>query len=384
MKYGESSKFKLVDLFSGCGGMTLGFFATGRFSPVFANDWDSSALNSYKLNFDPRSEHSISGDIVSLVDDPGISFPKADVVIGGPPCQGFSLLNKKRQGDSRRSLWLQFMHVVQQSEAKVVVMENVRQLLTSSEFSEIKEAFSDLGFNHVEANVLNTANYGVAEKRFRTIIMASRTGPVSLPRPVFFDPKQIEKLKDQSDLFSGELKPWRTVRDAIGDLPPPQGTEIRNLDSPLDLHFGRNPTAVSMERYKTIPAGGNRFDLQRERPDITPGCWIRKKTGGTDLMGRLWWDRPSVTIRTEFYKPEKGRYLHPEQNRPITHREAARIQSFPDSFKFSGTKVEIARQIGNAVPPLMAEAIARQVIASLEQRTSTGYVMETRAEYEYL
>jgi DNA (cytosine-5)-methyltransferase 1 len=102
----------------------------------------------------------------------------------------------------------------------------------------------------------------------------------------------------------------------------------------------------------------NRFDLQKRALELTPACWIRKKTGGTDLFGRLWWDRPAFTIRTEFFKPEKGRYLHPEQHRPITHREAARFQSFPDEFVFTGSKIEIARQIGNAVPPVLAGAVA--------------------------
>jgi DNA (cytosine-5)-methyltransferase 1 len=110
-----------------------------------------------------------------------------------------------------------------------------------------------------------------------------------------------------------------------------------------------------------LPPGGNRFDLQKNRPDITPKCWIRKKTGSTDIFGRLWWDRPSVTIRTEFFKPEKGRYLHPVQNRPITHREAARLMGFPDNFKFLGSKVEIAKQIGNAVPPPLAGCLAREI-----------------------
>jgi DNA (cytosine-5)-methyltransferase 1 len=127
----------------------------------------------------------------------------------------------------------------------------------------------------------------------------------------------------------------------------------------LDLHFGRTPTPKSLQRYKAIPKEGmNRFDLQKRAPEITPKCWIRKKAGGTDLFGRLWWDRPAVTMRTEFYKPEKGRYLHPVQHRPITPREAARFQSFPDDFIFKGSKIEIAKQIGNAVPPLLAARIA--------------------------
>jgi DNA (cytosine-5)-methyltransferase 1 len=165
-------------------------------------------------------------------------------------------------------------------------------------------------------------------------------------------------------------KQWRTVKDAIGDLPAPVGTEIRDVPPPLDLHFGRNPTELSRKRYRAIPDEGmNRFDLQRIAPELTPQCWIRKKTGGTDLFGRLWWDRPSVTIRTEFFKPEKGRYLHPKQHRPITHREAARFQSFPDEFRFIGSKIEIAKQIGNAVPPLLAARVADIVRLLLEQKT---------------
>jgi DNA (cytosine-5)-methyltransferase 1 len=116
---------------------------------------------------------------------------------------------------------------------------------------------------------------------------------------------------------------------------------------------------MSLARYKAIPQEGmNRFDLQKRAPELTPGCWIRKKTGGTDLFGRLWWGRPAFTIRTEFFKPEKGRYLHPKQHRPITHREAARLQSFPDDFVFKGSKIEVARQIGNAVPPGLAARVA--------------------------
>ena len=108
--------------------------------------------------------------------------------------------------------------------------------------------------------------------------------------------------------------------------------------------------------------------MARNRPDLTPRCWANKPTGTTDVMGRLWWDRPSVTIRTEFFKPEKGRYLHPEADRPITHREAARLQSFPDDFEFDGSKTEVARQIGNAVPPGLGAAIARHLHGLIKDR----------------
>jgi DNA (cytosine-5)-methyltransferase 1 len=160
-----------------------------------------------------------------------------------------------------------------------------------------------------------------------------------------------------------------TVRDAIGELPPPEGTDPRNTPPPLDLQFGRRPTEKSLLRYAAIPEEGmNRFDLLRLAPELTPECWIRKRNGSTDLFGRLWWDKPSVTIRTEFFKPEKGRYLHPQQDRPITHREAARLQSFPDTFRFAGSKTSVARQIGNAVPPILAEAVAKSVLRLLDSQ----------------
>ena len=136
-----------------------------------------------------------------------------------------------------------------------------------------------------------------------------------------------------------------------------------------------------MARYRAIPLEGmNRVDLLRNAPHLTPPCWVRKKSGGTDLFGRMWWDRPSFTIRTEFYKPEKGRYLHPVQLRPITHREAARLQSFPDSFIFKGTKIEIARQIGNAVPPLFGKRIAEAVLQLFNPKFANTRVKEELAE----
>jgi DNA (cytosine-5)-methyltransferase 1 len=378
MNYG---RYRLIDLFCGCGGMTEGFADTGRFLPVFANDFNHWATASYQANFDPEGAHTLEGDIIPIIEKGSEKIPKADIIIGGPPCQGFSLLNKKRDNDPRRELWRQFLKAADIANAKVVVMENVPQLLSSPEFQEICDYLHELKFKHIEYGVLTAADYGVPEVRRRAVIMASKTNPISLPRPTHCDPK---KLATKQDLFSDrKLKPWNDVKSAIGDLPPPEGTEIRDVREPLNLHFGRNPTPKSMERYKAVPPGGNRFDLLKNRPDITPDCWIRKKSGGTDLFGRLWWDRPSVTIRTEFFKPEKGRYLHPDQNRPITHREAARIQSFPDHFIFKGSKVEVARQIGNAVPPLLAKAIAKEAIACLEKKTDAGYVAETNKGLEY-
>ena len=357
-------RFRLIDAFSGAGGMTLGFSERfgHAFDSVWANDFNSYCVETYNANF---GAHCLPGDIVDILNDPSITIPKADVVIGGPPCQGFSLLNKMREGDPRKQLWRPYLEIVERSEAKVFVMENVPQLLNSFEHGEIMGMAEAMGFRAWGA-VLCAADCGVPQTRRRAIIIGCKHFDPALvfpPRRTHFDPTKggapTSFLQaDGNGYIPGAVK-WRTVRDAIADLPAPIGTEIRDEVPPFDLHFGRSPTAKSIARYMAIPQEGmNRFDLQERVPELTPDCWIRKKSGGTDLFGRLWWDRPAFTIRTEFFKPEKGRYLHPKQHRPITHREAARLQSFPDDFVFKGSKIEIAKQIGNAVPPVLAARVA--------------------------
>lgn len=360
----KRKRFRLIDVFAGAGGMTLGFSKMfgHAFDSVWANDFDDACVRTYRANF---GNHCVSGDIVDILNDPSTRIPAADVVIGGPPCQGFSLLNRNREGDPRKQLWRPFLDIVERSGAHVFAMENVPQLLGSFEHGEIMGMAEALGFK-CWGEVLCAADYGVPQTRRRAIIVGCRFFDPSLvlpPRKTHYDPRKggVQPSLLQAGgtgYLPGALK-WRTVRDAIGDLPPPRGTELRDEDPPLDLHFGRSPTPKSLARYKAIPEEGmNRFDLQKHAPELTPGCWIRKKSGGTDLFGRLWWDRPAFTIRTEFFKPEKGRYLHPKQHRPITHREAARLQTFPDEFVFTGSKIEIARQIGNAVPPGLAARVA--------------------------
>ena len=376
----KNKKYKLIDLFCGCGGLTKGFWDTGRFDIVFANDNNPSAIKSYQLNFDPKEKHANCRDIIDLVEHDPQLIPQADIVIGGPPCQGFSLLNRNRIGDKRRELWQYYVEVVRLSNASVVLMENVPQLMDSSEFTAIIAALKKIGFDNLMSHILNAANYGVPEIRKRTILIAAKKRVVALPVPTHLAKDKTDELQERSQPYPA----WLTVRDAIGDLPTPQGTEIRNEASPLNLHFGRTPTSISLERYRAVPPGGNRFDLLNNRPDITPQCWKKKKEGGTDLFGRLWWDRPSVTIRTEFFKPEKGRYLHPEQHRPITHREAARIQSFPDDFVFFGSKTEIAKQIGNAVPVKLASAIALRTVDILDGSLSSSDREKTVSVYKAL
>lgn len=350
-------QFRLIDLFSGAGGMTLGFTDhrfCGGFECVLSVDNNAAAMATHKAAY---AAPGVVGNIEEwLLTQPEI--PQADIVIGGPPCQGFSLLNKQRVGDGRRELWEPYMDVVELCGAKMFVMENVPELLRSHEFKAIEKRAKKMGFSLIY-EVVNAADYGAPQTRKRAIVIGWKKGLVSTP---------TLPVPTHSKIKNGPLPEWRTVREVIANLPDPVGTAIRDCPPPLNLHFGRTPTQTSLARYRAVPPGGNRFDLQRNAPEITPACWIRKTSGGTDLFGRLWWDRPSVTIRTEFFKPEKGRYLHPEKDRPITHREAARIMGFPDEFPFVGSKVEIARQIGNAVPPPLAGAIAKVVFKALGKK----------------
>lgn len=330
----------LIDLFAGAGGMTCGFAAAG-FRPILAVEIDPAAARTCKANF---GDHVHTGPIEEFH-----GYTYADVVIGGPPCQGFSPLGRDRDEDSRaqmNSLWKEYLRAVREVNPKAFIVENVPQFLKSQQFEDFLKVLRNdpiLSEYVIEYGVLNAADFGVPQKRRRAFVIASRVGAPKWPSPTHGD--------------ESFLSPFVTVRDAIGDL--------ALVPTEKDLHISRNPTPKSIERYKAVPEGGNRFDLAKNRPDLLPECWRRKKSGTTDVFGRLRWDAPAFTVRTEFFKPEKGRYLHPQAHRPITHREAARLQTFPDRFLFIGTKTEIARQIGNAVPPRLAEAIAESVMKTI-------------------
>jgi DNA (cytosine-5)-methyltransferase 1 len=277
-------------------------------------------------------------------------------VIGGPPCQGFSTLNRNRVGLERRKLWRQYLRALVASGAKAFVMENVPQLLDSAEYKAFRREAGKLGYR-VDERILNAADFGVPQKRKRAFAMGVRGADPTWPDETHGDPGRLQL----------DRLPWRTFRDAVAALPvEPDG---------VNWHRSRNPRPSSLLRYRAVPPdGGNRFQMQEnlERlglEDLVLPCFRKKPTGTTDVFGRLWWDRPAVTIRTEFYKPEKGRYLHPEADRPITVREAARCMSFDDSFVLPETQsmTSVARQIGNAVPPLLAKRVAAAVADQLDQ-----------------
>lgn len=335
-----------IDLFAGAGGMSIGLEKAGL-ELVAATDWDHWSCETLRANH-PNIVIE-EGDIVEIDLEKfqsKLKVAEIDVIVGGPPCQGFSQLGKQEKTDPRNQLWRQYMRFVAHFNPKIFVMENVPQLLTSDEYAQIKETATSLGYA-VSEKVLHAVDYGVPQKRKRAIIIGSRIGAPEHPSPTHVEPGKV-------NLLNQHLKLWRTVRDAIGDLPKKPNGE--------NWHVGRNPTPMSLERYRSIPEGGNRFDLPVH---LTPDCWKRKKTGSTDVFGRLSWDKPALTIRTEFFKPEKGRYLHPKEHRPITIREAARIQTFPDDYVIVGSNVQAAKQVGNAVPAELAKNIGVKLLELL-------------------
>ncbi len=350
-------KLTFVDLFSGCGGMSLGFRDAGLI-PILGVDVLKDAAATYRKNLGAPSFDSGIEVFLDQIRDlmggrrhingwpPGLGptlKSRVDMVVGCPPCQGYSALGKMSRGVEREAqhrklngLWEAYVDVIELLRPKAVVTENIPQFLKAPEFSRFTHRLDELGYKHV-AGMLDAYNFGVPQHRKRAITIAVADGSeVTLPSP--------------NGLRSN-------VKQAIG--------WYSRTPSGQNWHVGRNVTDLSLARYRVIPPGGNRFDLMRERPDLTPPCWLNKPTGTTDVFGRLFWDRPASTIRTEFFKPEKGRYLHPEADRPITPREAATLQSFPPSFDFVGSLASVGRQIGEAVPPLMAKAIAEHTVKLL-------------------
>lgn len=351
-----------IDLFAGCGGLARGFLDAGGYRAVGACEFDPDAAETYHLNVDEE----IFVEPIEDVDD--ARWPRARVVIGGPPCQGFSQLGRRDPKDPRSKLWIHYARVLRACDADIFVMENVPQLLRSDQFAIFKETVEhpSYGFT-VRTAVLNAADYGVPQSRRRAIVIGSRHGEPTFPLPTH---------------GSGGADEWPDPTRRRTSLSIPQHVDVRHALAGLprkptgkDWHVGRaGIRPESITRYKAVPhSGGNRFQMQDELDrqglgHLVPECWRNKPTGTTDVFGRMWWDRPAPTIRTEFFKPEKGRYLHPSANRPITVREAARLQSFPDDFIFPEHQrmTSVAKQIGNAVPPLLAKAVALAVKAHID------------------
>lgn len=353
---------RVIDLFTGAGGLTLGWHKAAEelgihLQTVAAVEMDSVAASSYRANF--GGGHQYVGAIQTWLEEE--ETPGADVIIGGPPCQGFSALGNRDIHDERNFLWEKYAETIRRARPAYFVLENVVPFLKSPQFQAFESATEPGGMIEdyvLEPFNLSAADYGAAQNRRRAVVIGRRRELPAVGVPA-----------------ATHLGKHRTVRQAFVGVPSEvAGVELPEVGSQhvlgdgcpgtfmtRELHLGRKYTELSLRRFRAIPAGGNRFDIPEE---LLSPCWRKHKSGTGDVMGRLRWDSPSVTIRTEFFKPEKGRYLHPVEDRAITHFEAARLQGFPDDFRWCGSKVAIARQIGNAVPVPLATAIGRQVLTA--------------------
>ncbi|WP_149548321.1 DNA cytosine methyltransferase [Streptomyces marokkonensis] len=431
----------VVDLFSGCGGFTQGFHEfrpahTGDVGPVFhsvaAVEHNTAAAATYAVNFgELRLDKQLPPAQVHVGDiekwSPTHDALGAEVVVGGPPCQGFSALNRAKKGSERNRLWEDYVRIVAEVRPKVFVIENVDRFVRSDEFRSLLREVepggrladyrlvdppghqpTDSAETRAKRYLLNSADYGAHQARRRAIVIGVRknTGTgrnMSYPIPTHVRRPKHTVADSAASLLDGmetSVTYWNTVDDVFAEsarrglrgteLPdrkkevPEVNVKVPGIFTTEDLHFGRNPELLSQARYRAIPAGGNRKDLRgkyfvlddfggiriltqeeaaahEDSVYLSTKSWDSHNSGTGDVMGRLRLGEPSVTIRTEFYKPEKGRYLHPEDHRPITHFEAARIQGFPVDFRWCGTKTEIATQIGNAVPIPLGKAIASAI-----------------------
>jgi DNA (cytosine-5)-methyltransferase 1 len=317
-------------------------------------EWDVAAAATFEANHGAGLVYA--GGIEEWLSDEKV--PEVDLVVGGPPCQGFSQLNRQRVGLERNALWEKYAVTIARASPKWFVMENVARFLSAPEYQELVSWTRPGGLLAdwmLDARVLLAADYGAPQKRRRAVVIGHRrdVSPAGFPEPTH----SRDAHPSVAGAFRGvpltvtttNLPNWTTVyRDR--ELPGPFRSD--------ELHLTRDYEDRSRRRFRSIPPGGNRFDLPDELK--TPG-WRVHTSGSGDVMGRLVWGRPSVTIRTEFFKPEKGRYLHPTEHRAITHFEAARLQGFPDDYLWVGSKVDIARQIGNAVPIALGRALGQAI-----------------------
>ena len=348
---------RVLDLFAGVGGLSEGFRSgDDRYRTERAVEMEPRAAAGYALN---HGDRVFTGSIQDWLLEEDV--PEVDLIIGGPPCQGFSALGARRVDDERNVLWRHYAEAVVKAHPKYFVLENVPPFRTSSQY-EMFHAMTDPGGPLAEyeltPHLVNAAEYGAAQIRRRVIVVGHHR---DLPDPGF--PRGTT-----------DRKKWAKVRDVIkgfplpGTLPEgrlhglPDGSTTPGAFRSDELHVGRTYSDLSKKRFEKIPYGGNRFDLPE---DLKCDAWKKHTSGSGDVMGRLRWEEPSVTIRTEFTKPEKGRYLHPVHDRAISPHEGARIQGFPDHYLFVGPVTQIVKQIGNAVPIPLGRAIGQHLAGHL-------------------
>ncbi|MBC5795342.1 DNA cytosine methyltransferase [Sphaerospermopsis sp. LEGE 00249] len=321
------SQYNFVDLFCGAGGITQGLFQAG-FTPLASVEINPIASATHQINF-PNCHH-FCGDIEKFSPQEWlqkIDSSEINIVVGGPPCQGFSVAGKRDPKDPRNRLFYEFVRVVSEIRPWYVVMENVPGILTIQKGdvkTAIFEAFESIGYPNISVAILESAAYGVAQIRPRAIFIANRFG---MPNPY-----------PQAQLKPEEYKP---IESAISDLP--EYTPIPEINHEWTQH-----SQEYMERLAKVPPGGSLYEKY------------------ADAFKRQYPGKPSMTVKEN----HGGTHIHPYLNRVISAREMARLQTFPDSFIFEGTMKKAMWQIGNAVPPRLAECIGYAMIPYLNDIAS--------------
>ncbi|WP_083911649.1 DNA cytosine methyltransferase [Nocardia takedensis] len=329
--------------FSGCGGTSQGFTEAGM-RITGGIDFDHDSAETFRANF-PRA-HFIEDDIRSIpVDRIRAIMPSGPTLFAGcAPCQPFSRQNKSaNEDDPRRNLLYEFTRFVAELTPEFVVVENVPGLQNpkkSGPLDDFLAALKGAGYQS-EVSVLRALEYGVPQERKRLVVVASRVGMPALPEP--------------THVVNGV--PARTVRQTIYDLPRIGDGEVHPEDPD---HAAMRLSEINKMRIRATPEGGGRRHWKDEL--ILP-CHARHG-GHTDTYGRMWWDRPASGLTTRCISYSNGRFGHPEQHRAISVREAACLQTFPAAFRFSGTMTSKARQVGNAVPPLLARRVGQALVAA--------------------
>ncbi|MBQ8702513.1 MAG: DNA cytosine methyltransferase [Prevotella sp.] len=352
----SKKKFKVLDLFCGCGGISEGFALAG-FNIAGGIDFNEYATITFRHNFKNAKVHNVD---ISTFPDSQIEeeYGDVDVIVGGPPCQGFSSANRwqKEMDDPRNKLFFEYIRFVQKIHPKIIMIENVRGLLTRDNGYAIKRIEEILGAEeyNIKYRILDASEYGVPQVRKRAIIVGIRKDY----KDIYFD---FEKLKKQErttvEDAIGELYCFEQSADGIKTIETPPDTSLRKFfrtkdNSILDQDIVY-PAQKVQDRIKHVPQGGNWQDVPEE-------LWPNdRKNRHSSAYKRLDPHTQSCTIDTG---NAHSNYFHPIYHRIPTIRESARLQSFPDYFEFQGPRGSKYRQIGNAVPPLLAKAIANAIM----------------------
>jgi DNA (cytosine-5)-methyltransferase 1 len=353
----KDKRLKVIDLFSGSGGSALGFREAG-FPIKVAVDIDKLASESFKLNFPEAFVFTSDISTLSgkqLLRAGSIRDGKEVLLLACPPCQGFSSARRvsQRINDPRNRLVNEFLRIVEEIKPRAFVLENVPGLASGigkTLFQQILGKLHELGYRTVH-NIVNAADYGVPQRRKRLVLLGTNDPKVELSFP---------QETNVNPALSSILPAWRTVREVLTGLPKLTAGEKDPNDA---MHKSASLSETNLKRIKQTPHDGG--DRTSWTEDLILECH-KNSNGHKDVYGRMKWDAPSPTITGGCGMISKGKFGHPEQDRAISLREAARLQTFPDTFIFAGNFGEIAKQIGNAVPPLLAQRAAEAIRYAVE------------------